>query len=140
MQAGLSEWLELRLRREPVGSNTTPCSTIYEGSGLRWFVCATLEVFAMYAVIRTGGKQYRVAPGDKLKIETTAHENGAVLAQGDREGIRSVIANGPAWVKEKRVSDETRPSVETLRPGVRFSHERAGPCSPGTTEAWTPAV
>jgi len=32
----------------------------------------------MYAVIRTGGKQYRVAPGDKLKIETTAHENGAV--------------------------------------------------------------
>jgi large subunit ribosomal protein L21 len=38
----------------------------------------TLEVLAMYAVIRTGGKQYRVAPGDKLKIETTAHENGAV--------------------------------------------------------------
>jgi large subunit ribosomal protein L21 len=30
----------------------------------------------MYAVIRTGGKQYRVAPGDKLKIETTAHEDG----------------------------------------------------------------
>ncbi len=32
----------------------------------------------MYAVIRTGGKQYRVAPGDKLKIETTAHEDGNV--------------------------------------------------------------
>src|ERR1700709_489640 len=32
----------------------------------------------MYAVIRTGGKQYRVAPGDKLKIETTAHEDGSV--------------------------------------------------------------
>jgi large subunit ribosomal protein L21 len=30
----------------------------------------------MYAVIRTGGKQYRVAPGDKLKIETAAHEDG----------------------------------------------------------------
>ena len=26
----------------------------------------------MYAVIRTGGKQYRVAPGDVLKIETVA--------------------------------------------------------------------
>jgi large subunit ribosomal protein L21 len=38
----------------------------------------TLEVFTMYAVIRTGGKQYRVAPGDKLKIETTAHEDGNV--------------------------------------------------------------
>uniref|UniRef100_E6PYC3 50S ribosomal protein L21 n=1 Tax=mine drainage metagenome TaxID=410659 RepID=E6PYC3_9ZZZZ len=29
----------------------------------------------MYAVIRTGGKQYRVAPGDVLKIEKI--ENGA---------------------------------------------------------------
>ncbi len=32
----------------------------------------------MYAVIRTGGKQYRVTPGDKLKVETTAHEDGNV--------------------------------------------------------------
>ena len=32
----------------------------------------------MYAVIRTGGKQYRVAPGDVLKVEKLAHENGAV--------------------------------------------------------------
>jgi large subunit ribosomal protein L21 len=39
---------------------------------------ATLEVLAMYAVIRTGGKQYLVSPGEKLKIETTAHDNGAV--------------------------------------------------------------
>ena len=30
----------------------------------------------MYAVIKSGGKQYRVAPGDKLKIETAAHEDG----------------------------------------------------------------
>jgi large subunit ribosomal protein L21 len=33
----------------------------------------------MYAVIRTGGKQYRVAPGDVLKVEkAAADENGAV--------------------------------------------------------------
>jgi large subunit ribosomal protein L21 len=33
----------------------------------------------MYAVIRTGGKQYRVAPGDVVKIEkATADENGNV--------------------------------------------------------------
>jgi large subunit ribosomal protein L21 len=33
----------------------------------------------MYAVIRTGGKQYRVAPGDVLKIEKTpAGENNTV--------------------------------------------------------------
>jgi large subunit ribosomal protein L21 len=32
----------------------------------------------MYAVIRTGGKQYRVAPGDTLRIEKSAHENGNI--------------------------------------------------------------
>ncbi len=32
----------------------------------------------MYAVIRTGGKQYRVAPGDVLKVEKLSHDNGAV--------------------------------------------------------------
>ena len=32
----------------------------------------------MYAVIRTGGKQYRVTPGDTLRIETAAHDNGAI--------------------------------------------------------------
>ena len=32
----------------------------------------------MYAVIRTGGKQYRVAPGDVLKIESVGSEDGAV--------------------------------------------------------------
>jgi len=32
----------------------------------------------MYAVIRTGGKQYRVAPGDVLKIENVASENQTI--------------------------------------------------------------
>jgi large subunit ribosomal protein L21 len=32
----------------------------------------------MYAVIRTGGKQYLVSPGEKLKLERTAHENGII--------------------------------------------------------------
>src|SRR5206468_7056929 len=32
----------------------------------------------MYAVIRTGGKQYRVAPGDILRVETQPNENGRV--------------------------------------------------------------
>ena len=44
----------------------------------------------MYAVIRTGGKQYRVAPGDVVKIEKTS-ENGQtldleVLAVSSEEG------------------------------------------------------
>ena len=45
----------------------------------------------MYAVIRTGGKQYLVSPGEQLKIETTAHEDGKlefsdVLAVSAEEG------------------------------------------------------
>ena len=45
----------------------------------------------MYAVIRTGGKQYMVSPGEKLKLERVAHENGTVefsdvLAVSTEEG------------------------------------------------------
>ena len=32
----------------------------------------------MYAVIRTGGKQYLVSPGERLQIERTGHENGTI--------------------------------------------------------------
>ena len=32
----------------------------------------------MYAVIRTGGKQYRVAPGDVLRVEKLPQEDGDV--------------------------------------------------------------
>jgi large subunit ribosomal protein L21 len=32
----------------------------------------------MYAVIRTGGKQYRVAPGDVLKIESVGSGNQTI--------------------------------------------------------------
>ncbi len=47
----------------------------------------------MYAVIKTGGKQYRVAAGDKLKVEQIAADVGGevtlteVLAVGNGEGL-----------------------------------------------------
>ena len=37
----------------------------------------------MYAVIKTGGKQYRVSPGDMLVVEKLEAEPGAVVAFGD---------------------------------------------------------
>ncbi|SEG44730.1 LSU ribosomal protein L21P [Bryocella elongata] len=45
----------------------------------------------MYAVLRTGGKQYRVSPGDQIRIEKTEHQDGAlefsdVLAVSGEEG------------------------------------------------------
>ena len=33
----------------------------------------------MYAVIQTGGKQYRVAPGDRLRVDTIAQDVGAQI-------------------------------------------------------------
>jgi large subunit ribosomal protein L21 len=37
----------------------------------------------MFAVVRTGGKQYRVAPGDKIVIEKIAGEAGDTIQLGD---------------------------------------------------------
>ena len=48
----------------------------------------------MYAIIKTGGKQYRVSVGDKLNVETLAVEAGAqvtlteVLAVSGEEGLK----------------------------------------------------
>jgi large subunit ribosomal protein L21 len=36
----------------------------------------------MYAVIETGGKQYRVQPGDSLQVETVPGEAGAEIELG----------------------------------------------------------
>jgi len=48
----------------------------------------------VYAVVETGGKQYRVAPGDVIEVEKLASEPGAqitldrVLMVSDEAGIR----------------------------------------------------
>ena len=48
----------------------------------------------MYAVIKTGGKQYRVAPGQKLKIEQIPADIGQeisldqVLSVGEGEALK----------------------------------------------------
>jgi large subunit ribosomal protein L21 len=49
----------------------------------------------MYAVIKTGGKQYRVAQGERLKVESIAADVGAqivldqVLLIADGENIKT---------------------------------------------------
>ena len=59
----------------------------------------------MYAVVRTGGKQYKVAVNDVLKIETLAGEKGDevaladVLMVSDDAGIRIGKDVGEASVK-----------------------------------------
>ena len=48
----------------------------------------------MYAVVKTGGKQYRITPGEKVKVEQMAADVGAevvldqVLIVGDGDSVR----------------------------------------------------
>ena len=48
----------------------------------------------MYAVVKTGGKQYRITPGEKLKVEQISADVGAevvldqVLMVGDGDSVR----------------------------------------------------
>ncbi|MEE8482159.1 MAG: 50S ribosomal protein L21 [Acidiferrobacterales bacterium] len=56
----------------------------------------------MYAVIETGGKQYRVSPGDVVRVEKLAAEEGATInlervlmvADGDKIKIGKPIVEG----------------------------------------------
>ena len=65
----------------------------------------------MYAVIKTGGKQYKVAAGDKLKIEKLAGDVGSdvtfdqvlMLANGDDVTIGAPLVSG-ATVPAKIIS------------------------------------
>jgi len=56
----------------------------------------------MYAVIKTGGKQYRIQVGEKLKVEQLKAENGSELiidqvlmvADGDKVSVGTPLVNG----------------------------------------------
>lgn len=58
----------------------------------------------MYAVIKTGGKQYRVASGDKLKVEKLEADVGAeitfdqvlMVADGDNVKVGAPMLSGAA--------------------------------------------
>ncbi len=65
----------------------------------------------MYAVIKTGGKQYRVTPGEKLKVEKLVGEVGSdvvidqvlMVADGDNVTVGAPVVAG-ASVKATVVS------------------------------------
>ncbi len=62
----------------------------------------------MYAVIKTGGKQYKVAPGESVRVESLAGEVGAqvsfdevlLIADGDKQTV------GTPTIKGGKVSAE----------------------------------
>ena len=59
----------------------------------------------MYAVIETGGKQYRVAPGESIEVETLTGDVGAevefdrVIAVMDGEAVKAGSSISAARVK-----------------------------------------
>lgn len=55
----------------------------------------------MYAIVETGGKQYRVAPGDTLRVESLPVESGAtveldkiLLVSGDEMMVGNPLVSG----------------------------------------------
>ncbi|HVN87146.1 MAG TPA: 50S ribosomal protein L21 [Candidatus Binatia bacterium] len=66
-----------------------------------------------YAVIRTGGKQYRVAPGDLIRIEKLAGDAGAAVAFNE---VLMTSANGGLKVGAPLVAG-ARVTGEIVRQG-----------------------
>jgi large subunit ribosomal protein L21 len=76
----------------------------------------------MYAVIRSGGKQYRVAPGDTVKVETLPGKVGGkvafeeVLAVGtDENKLLTGADAAKAQVVGKIVSQGRHPKVTVFK-------------------------
>ena len=68
----------------------------------------------MYAVIKTGGKQYRVEPNDKLRVDKLAGEPGATIdindvlmvGEGDKTQVGAPMLDGASVKLE--VLEQTR--------------------------------
>jgi large subunit ribosomal protein L21 len=83
----------------------------------------------MYAVIETGGKQYRVEPGDILDVETLAGEDDVVfdrvLMVGDGDDVRigRPTLEG-AEVQAQRVADVRAPKIVVFKMKRRKGYRR----------------
>ncbi|MBA3904561.1 MAG: 50S ribosomal protein L21 [Rhodocyclaceae bacterium] len=85
----------------------------------------------MYAVIKTGGKQYRVAAGEKLKIEQIPAEVGAeitldqVLMVGEGESVKvgAPLVSG-ASVKATVVAQGRHPKVKIFKMRRRKHYQK----------------
>jgi len=78
----------------------------------------------MYAVIQTGGKQYRVAPGDTIRIERVSGDVGEkvtfgkVLAVHSGDSDKKIVTGGDAskaTVSGKIVSQGRAKKIKVLK-------------------------
>jgi large subunit ribosomal protein L21 len=85
----------------------------------------------MYAVIKTGGKQYRVAPGENIKIESLEADVGATIvldqvlmvADGEAVKVGTPILAG-AKVSATVVSHGRGPKVRIFKMRRRKHYQK----------------
>lgn len=85
----------------------------------------------MYAVIKTGGKQYRVSAGETLKIETVAGDVGSavvldkvlMVGEGDKVTIGKPLLSG-ASVKATIVSHGRADKVKIFKMKRRKHYQK----------------
>ena len=84
----------------------------------------------MYAVLVTGGKQYRVAQGDTLRVEKLDVEAGSeikfdnILMLGDGEGVKLGDALKGAAVSAKVVAHGRADKVKIVKFRRRKHHRK----------------
>ncbi len=85
----------------------------------------------MYAVIKTGGKQYRVSAGETLKIESVAGDVGSavvldkvlMVGEGDKVTVGKPLVNG-ASVKATIVSHGRGEKVKIFKMKRRKHYQK----------------
>jgi large subunit ribosomal protein L21 len=85
----------------------------------------------MYAVIETGGKQYRVEPGDVIDVERVSGEEGEVrfdrvlMATGDNGAqFGSPVIEG-ALVKASLVGEVRGPKIRVFKKKKRSTYRKS---------------
>ena len=53
------------------------------GSAARPTIDISGDILTTYAIVQTGGKQYRVQPGDTIRVESLPHDDGEAIELGD---------------------------------------------------------
>jgi large subunit ribosomal protein L21 len=85
----------------------------------------------MYAVIRTGGKQYRIQVGEKLKVEQIEAERGSELvldqvlmvADGDKISMGNPLVEG-ATVSAKVLDQGRRDKIRIFKMRRRKHYQK----------------
>jgi large subunit ribosomal protein L21 len=70
-----------------------------------WLISPTKGAAGMYAIIKTGGKQYKVAEGDTISVEKLEAEVGATITFDD---VKLVAKDKGAAVVDKKTLESVK--------------------------------